>query len=143
DTEPGYRDATLRRQQCESAMRSAEQQNESRLQRDVGAPEQQGKKVGLAASRIPLDEKVAAYDELDLRVERGDGVAYRILATTSDGRTARGNFQRPISDDELDDFVQRVGLMRRRNRRDHERMEAIKSFGAKLFQSIINDDVRN
>lgn len=87
-------------------------------------------------------ERIPSYDDLQLRIERGVGASYRVLASASDGRTARGTFETPITDDELDDFVRRVGLLRRRGRSELERMEEIQSLGSKLFNSLIKDDVR-
>ena len=56
------------------------------------------------------------YDDLQLRIDRDADGTYRVLAMAPDGRTARGSFTPPMSDTELDDFVQRVGLARRRGR---------------------------
>jgi ABC-type multidrug transport system ATPase subunit len=88
-------------------------------------------------------ESNPSYDDLQLRIERGEGASYRVLATASDGRTARSTFETPITDDELDDFVRRVGLLRRRGRSDLQRMAAIESLGSKLFNSLIKDDVQS
>jgi hypothetical protein len=88
-------------------------------------------------------ESNPSYDDLQLRIERGEGASYRVLASASDGRTARSTFETPITDDELDDFVRRVGLLRRRGRSDLQRMAAMESLGSKLFNSLIKDDVQS
>ena len=66
------------------------------------------------------------YDDLQLRIDRDADGSYRVLAMAPDGRTARGAFSLPMSDAELDEFVQRVGLARRRSGSPDTRMEAIR-----------------
>jgi hypothetical protein len=83
---------------------------------------------------------VTGYDDLQLRIDRDADGSYRVLAMAPDGRTARGSFVSPLSDDDLDDFVQRVGLARRRGSAD-TRMDAIRDVGAALFDSLIKDEV--
>jgi hypothetical protein len=83
----------------------------------------------------------SGYDDLQLRIDRDADGSYRVLAMAPDGRTARGSFTPPLSDTELDDFVQRVGLARRRSGSADTRMEAIRSLGATLFDALIKDDV--
>ena len=82
-----------------------------------------------------------AYDDLQLRIDRDADGSYRVLAMAPDGRTARGSFTPPLSDAELDDFVQRVGLARRRSGSPDARMEAIRSLGSTLFDALMKDDV--
>jgi hypothetical protein len=84
---------------------------------------------------------MSAYDDLQLRIDRDADGTYRVLAMAPDGRTARGSFVPPIDDDELDEFVQRVGLARRRGASADMRMEAIKRLGSSLFDSLIKDDI--
>ena len=83
----------------------------------------------------------SVYDDLQLRIDRDADGTYRVLAMAPDGRTARGSFTPPMSDTELDDFVQRVGLARRRTGSADTRMEAIRSLGSTLFDALIKDDV--
>ena len=83
----------------------------------------------------------SGYDDLQLRIDRDADGTYRVLAMAPDGRTARGSFTPPMSDTELDDFVQRVGLARRRTGSADTRMEAIRSLGSTLFDALIKDDV--
>lgn len=82
-----------------------------------------------------------AYDDLQLRIDRDADGTYRVLAMAPDGRTARGSFTSPVTDAELDDFVTRVGLARRRRSSPDDRMEAIKELGSSLFEALIRDDV--
>jgi hypothetical protein len=83
----------------------------------------------------------SGYDDLQLRIDRDADGTYRVLAMAPDGRTARGSFIPPLSDTQLDDFVQRVGLARRRSGSADARMEAIRSLGSTLFDALIKDDV--
>jgi hypothetical protein len=55
-----------------------------------------------------MDDGVGSYDDLQLRIERNADGSYRVLASTSDGRTARCTFESPVTDGELDDFVHRT-----------------------------------
>lgn len=89
------------------------------------------------------DQDPWAYDDLQLRIDRDAVGTYRTLAMAPDGRTARGSFQLPISDEELDEFVLRVGLVRRRRGPAEERLSAIKEFGANLFDALFADQVGN
>ena len=82
-----------------------------------------------------------AYDDLQVRIDRDSDGSYRTVATAPDGRTARGVFQMPLSDVELDEFVQRVGLVRRRGGPAEERLDAIKELGSSLFDALFADQV--
>lgn len=81
------------------------------------------------------------YDDLQLRIDRDADGSYRVLAMAPDGRTARGSFIPPLSDSDLDDFVQRVGLARRRRGTADARMQAITELGSDLFEALIKDEV--
>lgn len=81
------------------------------------------------------------YDDLQLRIDRDADGSYRVLAMAPDGRTARGTFTPPVTDLELDDFVQRVGLARRRGGAADARMQAITELGSDLFEALIKDEV--
>ena len=88
-------------------------------------------------------ERIPSYDDLGLCIERAAGGTYQVVASTSDGSGGRGSFKPPISDDELDEFVRRVGLVHRRGRSERERMDDIESLGSKLFDSLIKDEARD
>jgi hypothetical protein len=84
---------------------------------------------------------VTVYDDLQLRIDRDADGSYRVLAMAPDGRTARGSFVPPIGDDELDEFVQRVGLARRRSGSADARMDAIRDLGSALYESLLKDEI--
>ncbi|MFD4420271.1 CHAT domain-containing protein [Agromyces sp. NPDC058484] len=88
-----------------------------------------------------MSPAVRGYDDLELRVDRDTGGAYAVVATAPDGRSARGSFTSPVTDDELDDFVLRVGLARRRRSGPDDRMGAMEAFGSSLFDALIRDEV--
>src|SRR6516162_6724303 len=84
---------------------------------------------------------VTLYDDLQLRIDRDADGSYRVLAMAPDGRSARGSFVPPMGDDELDEFVQRVGLVRRRSGSADARMEAIRDLGSALYESLIKYEI--
>jgi WD40 repeat protein len=89
-----------------------------------------------------MDERIPSYYDLQLRIERSGAGTYQVLASASDGRTARSTFETPITDDELGNFVRQVGLLRRRGRSEPQSMTEIKDLGSKLFDSLIKDEVQ-
>lgn len=88
-----------------------------------------------------MDERIPRYYDLQLRIERSGEGTYQVLASATGQRTARGTFETPITDDELEKFVQQVGLLRRRGRSEAQPMSEIERLGSKLFNSLIKDDV--
>lgn len=85
--------------------------------------------------------EASEYDILQVRIDRDATGAYQTLAMGPDGRTARGSFHLSISDDELDDFVQKVGLVRRRRGPAEDRLRAIREFGSQLYSALFNEQV--
>jgi CHAT domain len=89
------------------------------------------------AGRIP------DYDELKLRIERGTGDSYRVVAFAADGSTAEGTFATPFTQTELDNFVLRVGLPRRNVRTYRSsQMEEARRFGTELSRALLHGEVR-
>jgi CHAT domain-containing protein len=86
-------------------------------------------------------ERVPEYDDLQIRIDREGAGSYRVLALARGGRTGRGTFDPPITDNELDGFVQRVGLARRRRGPPAARMQEVKNFGSQLFDALIKDQI--
>ena len=82
------------------------------------------------------------YAELKVRIELGrqEGT-YRVLAFGPEGATASGTFIPPFARMELDNFILRVGLPRRLVRSFRaSQMEEAKTFGAQLFNALLDDD---
>lgn len=89
-----------------------------------------------------MAEVIPDYDELKLRIEKGRGKSYRVLAFGPDGGTSLGAFRAPFDELELENFILRVGLPRRAVRGfSSSQMEEAKRFGGQLFESIIRGDV--
>ncbi len=83
------------------------------------------------------------YDELKLRLERGDGGDFRVLASSSNGETS-GRFALPFSDLELENFILRVSRAPRgRRRMESSEMHEAKRFGGRLFESLFQQRVRD
>jgi hypothetical protein len=86
---------------------------------------------------------IPEYDELKLRIERGTGEAYHVVAFAADGSTAEGTFSTPFTRTELDNFVLRVGLPRRNVRTYRSsQMEEARRFGSELSGALLQGDVR-
>jgi uncharacterized repeat protein (TIGR01451 family) len=91
-----------------------------------------------------MAEGIPNYDELKLRIERGEEGSYRVLALGPDGSTANGTFALPFNEMELDNFVLRVGQPRRGTRAFRSsQMEEAKRFGSRLFDAVLQHDVRD
>lgn len=87
--------------------------------------------------------RIPQYDELKLRIEKGSGEPYHVVAFAPDGSTAEGTFSSPFSKTELDNFVLRVGLPRRNVRAYRSsQMEEARRFGTELSHALLKDDVR-
>ena len=87
--------------------------------------------------------RIPDYDELKLRIERGTGESYHVVAFAADGSTAEGTFSSPFSATELDNFVLRVGLPRRKVRTYRSsQMEEARRFGTELSRALLHGDVR-
>jgi len=86
-----------------------------------------------------MPDDIPEYDELKLRIEPGDAGAYRVTALGPDGATATGRFT-PLTEEELDDFVRRVGVPRTRGTQSSQ-MDEAKALGERLFQELFAEDV--
>jgi len=83
------------------------------------------------------------YWELKVRIERGDGDAFRVVAAGPSGE-ATGTFRVPFSEVELENLVLRVSRPRQTVRRiDSPEMELVRRFGNELFNSIFQSRVRD
>lgn len=91
-----------------------------------------------------MAEQTPTYDELSIRIQRGDGERYNIVASAADGATASGEFALPFNETEVDNFILRVGRQRLpvRSYRSTQ-MKVAKEFGSRLFEALIADEVRD
>ena len=87
-----------------------------------------------------MPDGIPDYDELKLRIEPPREGEYHVVASASDGGTATGDFQSPISALELDNFILRVARTRTRAYRSSQ-MEEAKKLGGALFEQLLAEDV--
>ena len=87
-----------------------------------------------------MPEGIPDYDELKVRIEPLREGEYHVVASASDGGTATGDFQSPISALELDNFILRVTRTRTRAYRSSQ-MEEAKKLGGALFEELLAKDV--
>src|SRR5262245_24246098 len=91
-----------------------------------------------------MAEAVPDYDELQLRILGDPGGEYRVVAQGPDGASAEGSFANPFSPEELEIFVLRAGVPRRKARGYRSSaMEQAKEFGPRLHDALIQGDVRD
>jgi hypothetical protein len=82
------------------------------------------------------------YIDFDLRIERA-GDRYKVQASSATAGQAFGEFSLPFSELEIENFLLRVGRPRRSVRRvDSPELEAVKTFGGRLFDAVFDDEVR-
>jgi len=91
-----------------------------------------------------MAEQTPNYDELNIRIQPGDGDRYYVVASAPDGSTASVNFTFPFNETELDNFCLRVGRRRLpvRSYRSAQ-MEEAKHFGGQLFEALMTGGVRD
>jgi hypothetical protein len=87
------------------------------------------------AARIP------EYDDLKVEFARGAGRSYTVTAESSDGRKGRGSFTPPLTDDELDNLVRDVGLVRRSRGSQQGRLDELEEFGSGLFAALVREQL--
>jgi hypothetical protein len=85
-------------------------------------------------------------DYIDFHLKIGPRVAenqYAVVTRSPSIGETRGIFTRPLTDEQLELFVLRVGLARRGVRRLHSpEWRAAQDFGQKLFRSLFTDEIR-
>jgi hypothetical protein len=85
-------------------------------------------------------------DYIDFHLKIGPRVAenqYAVVTRSPSIGETRGVFTRPLTDEQLELFVLRVGLARRGVRRLHSpEWRAAQDFGQKLFRSLFTDEIR-
>ncbi len=81
------------------------------------------------------------FFDFDIIIERS-GKKYRARVIGSPAGQASGEFSKPFSELELENFVLRLGQPRQGTRRiDSSMMGTVKQFGEKLFRTVFSDDV--
>jgi hypothetical protein len=88
-----------------------------------------------------MAEQMPEYDDLKVEFARGAGGSYTVTAESSDGRKVRGLFTPPLTDDELDELVRDVGLVRRSRRSQQGRLDELEEFGSGLFAALVREQV--
>jgi hypothetical protein len=84
------------------------------------------------------------YLDFDLSIERLAENTYRARVLASPAGLAKTDFILPLSPLEIENFVLRVGRMRRTVRRiESPEMQAAKDFGSKLYKAVFSDEVQS
>ena len=84
------------------------------------------------------------YLDFDLSIETIGDNAYRARVLDSPAGSAKTEFNLPLSPLEIENFVLKVGRMRRTVRRiESPEMQAAKDFGSKLYKAIFSDEVQS
>ncbi len=84
------------------------------------------------------------YLDFDLSIERMAENTYRARVLASPAGLAKTEFLLPLSPMEIENFVLRVGRMRRTTRRvESPEMQAAKDFGSKLYKAVFSDEVQS
>jgi CHAT domain len=86
-------------------------------------------------------DTIPEYDELKLRVEvHGEGT-YDVTAFAPDGGTVTGRFERPLSDEALENFILKMPRARSVRSFQSSQMEKARELGRELFEHLMADDV--
>jgi streptogramin lyase len=89
-----------------------------------------------------MPDGIPEYDELKLRIEPGEAGGYRVTAFGPGDVVATGRFTSPLTEEELDDFIQSVGLPRQRKRgTEPSHMDEVKNLGERLLRELLTGDV--
>jgi CHAT domain-containing protein len=84
------------------------------------------------------------YLDFDLSIERMGESTYRARVLASPAGLAKVDFNLPLSALEIENFVLKVGRMRRTVRRiESTEMQAAKEFGSKLYKAVFSDEVQS
>jgi hypothetical protein len=86
-------------------------------------------------------DTIPEYDELKLRVELHDEGSYDVTAFAPDGGTVTGRFERPMSDEALENFILKMPRARSVRSFQSTQMEKARELGRELFESLMADDV--
>ena len=81
---------------------------------------------------------VEDYDELRLRIDRGEAGSYRVFASTRSAETST-TFQLPFNDLEIENFILKVSKPRGRRGIDTSAIGDARRFGGGLFKALFRD----
>ncbi len=89
----------------------------------------------------PGPETIPEYDELKLRVEVDSDGTYDVVAFAPDGGTVTGRFERPLSDEALENFILKMPRARSVRSYQSSQMEKARDLGRELFEHLMADEV--
>jgi CHAT domain len=86
-------------------------------------------------------DAIPEYDELKLRVLAHGDRTYAVEAFAADGGTVTARFERPISDEALENFILKMPRARSVRSFQSSQMEKARELGRELFEHLMADDV--
>jgi len=86
-----------------------------------------------------MSDEIPHYDELTLRIDPAGDDAYHVFASAPRGGRATGRFRRPLSRDELDEFISNLTRSVRAYHSPH--MENAKQIGITLFEQLMDGEI--
>jgi CHAT domain len=86
-------------------------------------------------------DAIPEYDELKVRVLAHGDRTYAVEAFAADGGTVTARFERPISDDALENFILKMPRARSVRSFQSSQMEKARELGRELFEHLMADDV--
>jgi CHAT domain/SIR2-like domain len=84
---------------------------------------------------------VQGYDELRLRIDRGEPGSYRVLASTPFAE-ASTTFELPFNELEVENFILKVSRPRGRRRIATSAIDDARRFGGGLFKALFREEIR-
>ena len=87
-----------------------------------------------------MRQLVVGYDELQLRIDRRDGAAYHVFASTGSAE-ASTEFELPFGEHEVENFILKVSHARGRRRVATSALGEARSFGGRLFKAVFHEDL--
>jgi len=86
-------------------------------------------------------DTIPEYDELKLRVDAHDDMTYDVVAFAPDGGTVTARFERPLSDEALENFILKMPRARSVRSFQSSQMEKARELGRDLFEHLMANDV--
>src|SRR4051812_20347076 len=86
------------------------------------------------------------YEDLRIRIEAAHEGVHHVRAERPDGSAGSGEFVTPLNDTELENFILRVGMPRRRIRgwaasSSTQAIEQARRLGGRLFAALMRDEI--